>query len=56
MKEQKISLVSGTSNSIAFGSNNWATTSTLITTPYGYTNGFVTATHSKSGTPMLTYP
>jgi hypothetical protein len=56
IKEHKINLTAGTSNSIAIGSNNWATTSTLITTPYGYTNGFVTATHSKSGTPMLTYP
>jgi hypothetical protein len=65
LKEHKINLATGTSNSIMVGSSNWATSTTLNTTnnfvqtsptPYGYTNGFVTVTHSKSGTSMLTYP
>ena len=65
MTIQKINLFAGTSNSVALGSNMYTTSNTLTNnsnfvqttpTPYGYTNGFVTTTHSKSGTPMLTYP
>jgi hypothetical protein len=62
LKEQKINLFAGTSNSVVLGSNMYTTSNTLTNnsnyvqnTPTPY-NGFVTVTHSKSGTSMLTYP
>ena len=53
IKEHKINLMSGTSNSIAVGSNNWATTTTLNT---HITNSFVHNVPTPYGASYIVQP